>query len=259
VLHITITEKEPIARVFTVSGHSFYLDSAANRMPLSEKLSARLPVFTGFTDAQKLNKNDSNLLKEVTVVANYILKDSFWMAQVAQLDITPERNFEMIPLVGNHIVKLGNGQNVDMKFRRLMVFYRQVLSKTGFDKYKIIDVQYAGQVVVSKNEGIEKVDAAQLKNNIEKLIKQSPSADTAMRVIKPIAPLEADDEIPTDETLKDNNALNPAQQNPNTMKLSLPATDNDGKKKREAERKTPKAVMPKRTTAATANGDRGYN
>ena len=69
------------------------------------------------------------------------------MAQVAQIDITPERNFEMIPVVGNHTVILGDGENMEQKFHRLFVFYKNVLSQTGFDKYKAINVQYAGQVV----------------------------------------------------------------------------------------------------------------
>ena len=58
----------------------------------------------------------------------------------------------MIPVVGNHMVKLGNGENIEQKFNRLFIFYKQVLSKTGFDKYKTIDVQYAGQVVASKKD-----------------------------------------------------------------------------------------------------------
>lgn len=44
-----------------------------------------------------------------------------------------------------------------------MVFYKQVLSKTGFDKYKVIDVQYKGQVVASKYAGNAKVDSVQLR------------------------------------------------------------------------------------------------
>ncbi len=59
------------------------------------------------------------------------MNDPFWMAQVAQIDITAERTFEMTPVVGNHLVKLGNGEDMDKKFHRLMVFYKQVLSKTG--------------------------------------------------------------------------------------------------------------------------------
>jgi cell division protein FtsQ len=50
------------------------------------------------------------------------------------------------------------------------VFYKDVLSKTGFDKYKTIDVQYAGQVVAKKGTTMTKIDSVQLRKNIEKLL-----------------------------------------------------------------------------------------
>jgi len=113
-------------------------------------------------------------------MAQYIFSDPFWMAQVAQVDITTERNFEMIPVVGNHLVKLGNGENIDKKFHRLFVFYKEVLSKTGFAKYKVIDVQYAGQVIALKQSDEAKVDSVQLRKNVEKLLRQAqqPQTDT---------------------------------------------------------------------------------
>jgi cell division protein FtsQ len=48
VLQVRIEERQPVARVFTLDGNSFYVDSGSLRLPLSEKLSARVPSFTGF-------------------------------------------------------------------------------------------------------------------------------------------------------------------------------------------------------------------
>ena len=263
VLHITVTEKEPVARVFTTTGNSFYIDSLGRKIPLSDKLSARVPVFTGFPEKKKMNVNDSALLDDVRVAANYIVNDPFWLSQVAQIDITPERNFEMVPLVGYHLVKLGNGENIPQKFNRLMIFYKQVLSKTGFDKYKIIDVQYKGQVVVSKYAGNAKVDSIQLRKNVEKLLRQSIEAenDTAVRAMPPIIKLEKDSASAPDPSLKDNTELNSEHNNPNPLKSSLskPAQTNnkpavmdklkqatDNKPEPQVKKQTPKAVMPKK-------------
>lgn len=283
VLHITVTEKEPVARLFTTAGNSFYIDSLGRKMPLSDKLSARVPVFTGFPDKKKLSAADSVLLNDVRLTANHIMNDPFWMSQVAQIDITPERNFEMVPVVGNHLVKLGNGDDINKKFRRLMVFYQQVLSKTGFDKYKVIDVQYKGQVVVSKYAGNAKVDSIQLRRNVEKLLRQSIEAenDTIVRAIPPIGKLEADSAMAADPSLKDKNEINPKSNNsPNPLKPSLPATvekkQNENKMDKAVQakptkpktvkvvtpkpvekKKEPKAVMPKKPTVETEYG--GYN
>jgi cell division protein FtsQ len=260
VLHVTIMEKEPVARVFTTAGNSFYIDSMGRKMPLSDKLSARVPVFTGFPEAKRLTAADSALLNDVKVTANYIFNNGFWMSQVAQIDITAERNFEMIPVVGNHLVKLGNGEDIDKKFNRLMVFYKQVLSKTGFDKYKLIDVQYAGQIVASRYAGDAKVDSVKLKNNIEKLMRQSANAesDTVIRNIKPIVKLEADSAIADDASLKDNTQVSPEHTNPNTMKLSVPQKPTDNKRDApKPEQRKPRAVMPKKPVADENNA--GYN
>ncbi|HEY6505212.1 MAG TPA: hypothetical protein VIZ28_14645 [Chitinophagaceae bacterium] len=171
VLHVSVTEREPVARIFTITGKSYYIDDEKKKMPLSDKLSAKVPVFTGFPE-KVLGKRDSALLHNVKAAAIFILNDPFWMAQVAQIDITAERNFEMIPVVGNHTVILGDGENMERKFRRLFIFYKNVLSKTGFDKYKAINVQYAGQVVGIKDNGTKR-DTAQLRLNVEKLLRQA--------------------------------------------------------------------------------------
>jgi cell division protein FtsQ len=177
VLHVMIYEREPVARIFTTSGKSFYIDTSLRQLPLSEKMSARVPVFTGFPDRKIFGEKDSMLLRTVRDAAWFIMNNSFWMSQVEQVDISPERNFEMVPTVGDHIVKLGDGTGIEKKLHRLYVFYQQVLSKSGFDKYSVIDVQYAGQVIGSRQPA-QKIDSVQLKLNVEKIIRESQVQDT---------------------------------------------------------------------------------
>jgi len=287
ILHVKVTEKEPVARIFTTEGNSFYIDSTGRRMPLSSKLSARVTVFTGFPDTKKMNAADSLLLNDVRLTANHIFNNPFWQSQVAQIDITPGNNFEMVPLVGNHIVKLGNGEEIGQKFRRLMVFYKQVLSKTGFDKYKIIDVQYKGQVLASKYEGNAKVDSIQLRRNVEKLLRQSIEAenDTVIRALPPNIKLEADSAMAADPSLQDDKLINPEKHsdpNPrlNVVSPTVPPGDGGGQavkpvvpkpaekktvkpktvkkvETKKQEKKEPKAVMPKKAPVEEEHG--GYN
>lgn len=188
VLHITVNEREPIARVFTLGGKTWYIDREEVSIPLSMNHSASVPVFTGFPVKKVVAKKDKELLHNVREIAEFINADPFWTAQVAQIDITPERQFEMIPAVGNHIVKLGDGTNYREKFNRLFIFYKKILAKTGFDKYKTIDVQFEGQVVATKGN-TSKVDSVQLRRNVEKLLQLSRriQSDTIM----PVAPMIA--------------------------------------------------------------------
>ena len=205
VLHISVTEREPAARIFTTEGNSFYIDKTGKRMPLSDKLSARVPVFTNFPEKKKLNAKDSLLLDDVRNIAGFISGNAFWMSQVAQIDILQSCGhncwqFEMIPVVGDHVVKLGDGSNIERKFNRLFTFYQQVLSKTGFDKYNMIDVQYAGQVTgTKKGTGKIAVDTVQLKRNIDKLLKQAKemkNETVEMQPDKPVLQKTEGDKIP---------------------------------------------------------------
>lgn len=148
-LQVIVEEKTPVARIFTTEGVSYYIDSACKKLPLSGKLSARIPMFTNFpSDREKLSKPDSELLASVKELAMFIQADDFWIAQVSQVDITPD-GFVMIPTVGDHIVELGKGGDWQQKFDRLFSFYKQVWTKVGFEKYGKIDVQFAGQVVAT--------------------------------------------------------------------------------------------------------------
>lgn len=153
VLQVRIEERVPIARLFTVTGNSFYIDSSGERLPLSDKFSARLPVFTGFpSERDKLKGADSVLVRDIINISNYLLHDDFWMAQVSQIDVQADRTFEFIPVVGNHIIQFGDGTDYEKKFKRLLLFYQQVLSKTGMDVYQKLNVQYARQVIGVKKE-----------------------------------------------------------------------------------------------------------
>ncbi|MCK9403185.1 MAG: hypothetical protein M0Q26_07280 [Chitinophagaceae bacterium] len=148
VLQVIIYERQPVARVFSLDGGSFYVDSGSLRLPLSDKLSVRVPVFTGFpTDRAVLSAPDSSLLKQIVKLGMYVLADSFWMAQVAQIDITPQSNFELVPVIGDHIVALGNTDSLDKKFNRLYTFYQKAWLQNGINVYEKLDVQFDNQVV----------------------------------------------------------------------------------------------------------------
>jgi len=184
VLQVIVQEKQPVARIFTVGGSSFYIDSACRKLPLSEKLSARIPMFTSFpSDRNVLSRPDSQLLASVKELAMFIQADEFWKAQVAQLDITPQ-GFEMTPTVGSHIVELGKDGDWQKKFDRLFSFYKQVWTKVGFERYEKIDVQFDRQVVATvKGAKRTFVDTAKARMAYENILAEvKTGADEAVPV-----------------------------------------------------------------------------
>ena len=175
ILQARISEREPAARIFTRDGNSFYIDSSAVELPLQDKFPAHLPVFTGYP-ASKIHTTgqDSLLTSGILRLSAYIRTDSFWTAQIAQIDITPAKTFELEPEIGNHRITFGDGSDIAPKFHRLFLFYKEVLSKVGMDKYERIDVSYAGQIVGTRKGSTQsRYDSLQGLDNIRQMIRSA--------------------------------------------------------------------------------------
>ncbi len=152
-LVVKIEEKEPLARVFCMSGNSFYIDEHLNMLPLSERHSARLPIFTNFpTDLKVLPKQDSLLLGDVKKMSVIIQRDSFLMAMIDQVAINAQRKFELVPKIGEQIILFGNAGDAEEKFAKLKLFYGKVMPVAGLNKYKSINLQFKDQVVTTIRE-----------------------------------------------------------------------------------------------------------
>ncbi|MBS1665640.1 MAG: FtsQ-type POTRA domain-containing protein [Bacteroidetes bacterium] len=231
-LIVNVTEREPAARVFTTEGSSFYVDSSGVQLPLEDKVQVNLPVFTGYPAPKiHLQGKDSALTAGILQISSFIRQDSFWSAQVAQVDITASRNFELEPEIGNHRVTFGDGSDIDRKFHRLFVFYKEVLSRTGFDKYSRIDVSYAGQVVgIRKGSEQSRYDSIQGMNNIRQLIASAQQLQQDTIRQQNVRPLERS--TMTEQNLTNYDLL-PADSETTKPTINKPA-------------RSPRAVMPKK-------------
>jgi cell division protein FtsQ len=150
ILMVKVEEKNPIARVFSNQGTSFYIDHSLNMLPLSKKHSARLPVFTNFPSALKvLSKADSALLDNIKAMSLYIQNDAFLMAMIDQVDITSKNKFELIPKLGDQIILFGDATNIEKKFDKLKLFYKNVISVKGWKKYSKVNLEFDNQIVAS--------------------------------------------------------------------------------------------------------------
>jgi len=192
ILHIEVIERTPVTRIFAEDGNSFYLDSNGVRLPLLSQLPLRLPVFTGYPVTKSGHRpGDSLLAAGVGRISSFLRRDPYWMAQIAQVNITPDRTFELEPETGTHRICLGDGNDVAAKFHRLFLFDQQVLGRVGLERYQRIDVSYAGQVVATrKGSEQRRYDSLQGLNNIRQLIRsaQQLQPDTVRQ--QSVRPLE---------------------------------------------------------------------
>lgn len=165
---IEICQRKPVLRVFTQSGESYYIDDSGMLMPLSSKYTARVPVAGGnisdsYTSMNTVNvalppenpQTDSllnnSVLDDLYRLVNYVRQDEFWKAQITQIYVNNEREMELIPRVGNHTILLGDVNDLDEKFGKLMIFYKKALPVTGgWNVYSLVNLKYKNQVVCRK-------------------------------------------------------------------------------------------------------------
>jgi cell division protein FtsQ len=259
VLHVDITERKPVARVFAVSGETFYVDDLGEQLPTTNDQVARVPVFTSFPQITKpLIGKDSVLLQQIKEVGLYLLNHDFWMAQVEQVNIN-NYEMEMIPKLGQHTIQFGDGTNVEAKFNRLLLFYKQIMNKTGWNYYSNLDVRYDKQLVAVRRDSaslfksfaLATKDSIRISNVIDSL---QIAKDTSLAIIKKDSIVGI-----TSKTKTQNPALVPVktQSNPSTMPVknqnptpvkAKPKTDEENVlnevKKQNAPK--PKAVMEKK-------------
>jgi cell division protein FtsQ len=234
ILRVNVTEREPIARVFTREGNSFYMDSSGIQLPLSDRLTTRLPVFTDYPSAKLRNHGaDSLLTVQMRQLSMFLRSDSFWMAQIAQMDVTPDKRFELVPTVGNHLIGFGDGSDYQGKFHRLFVFYKEVLAKTGFDKYSRIDIAYAGQVIgTHKGSEGSRSDSLQGIRNIQQMVRSAQQLQSDTIHQRDMRPLEKP--TLTEQTLTNYDLL-PASGD--SVRTTTPTTTSDPTVR-------PRAIMP---------------
>lgn len=162
ILKINITQRTPVARLFTSDGNSFYIDNELKSLPVTGSFTIKLPVFTDLKyNPASLSKQDSVLFGQIISLSNYLNGHPFWMAQIDQINVNNNQSFEMIPTVGSALIEFGNGDHIDEKFNKLLSFYKNGLNNIGWGYYDTVSLQFEGQVVATRknNKGVPVIDS----------------------------------------------------------------------------------------------------
>lgn len=147
-ININIKQRLPILRVLDSNGLDYYLDVHGVKMPPSKHYTARVLVATGalppFTDDYL--KREDHLINHLFDLTNFILDDPLLEPLVEQIHVK-NKEFILVPKVGDHKILLGNMKNLEDKIKRLKIFYEEGMPRTGWQRYKELDLRYKGQVI----------------------------------------------------------------------------------------------------------------
>ena len=162
-LHINVTQRTPVVRVINRYGESFYLDEQGGLLKHSSRYCTRVLVANGYINLRPDQKNYNvftsevapekrNIMRELFELADYINSDKFWNAQIQQIYVNEDGDFELIPLVGSHVIVFGAFDKPEAKFSKLASFYRNGLNVKGWNTYNVINLKYEGQIVGTRKK-----------------------------------------------------------------------------------------------------------
>ena len=73
-------------------------------------------------------------------MGQYLQEDTFFQALVDEVYVNPFGEFEITPKTGGHVIAFGGIEDMEGKFEKLLVFYREGLKENGWKKYKTINI-----------------------------------------------------------------------------------------------------------------------
>lgn len=163
---VEIEQRNPIVRIMNQDETGFYIDEFGKLMTLSDKYSAHILIVNGNINEQfskNLTKNltpkeneivvpQNNLLQDIYILSKYISEDEVWKSLIEQIYVNKDREFELIPKIGDQIIVFGTIENMKDKFRKLKALYQIGFQKTDWNMYKTIDLKYKNQAVCTKKD-----------------------------------------------------------------------------------------------------------
>jgi cell division protein FtsQ len=149
-LIVNVALRRPIARIVQSDAPDAYIAEDGVVMSVSENYTSRVVLISGpyvkqLLELGDLSKNEEgrNLLEMIA----FINDDKFWKAQVAQLDVSSQGKITILPQVTGQQVQFGKAIDIENKFRKLMIFYKEILPTRGWTRYERINLEYEGQII----------------------------------------------------------------------------------------------------------------
>ena len=175
VLNIEIKQREPIVRIYTLRNKEYYIDKLGKVILIDDNQLTDVVVASGNVDVNNSNL-DKNLdtidienkkgfdktLSNIYYIAQKLASDSILNYQIDQIYVPAKGNYELIPKIGNYIIRIGENKDLEEELIKLRYLYKEAFSRNGWDNYSFVDLRFRHQVVCTKKGGIEAtIDSSQ--------------------------------------------------------------------------------------------------
>ena len=174
-VYITVMQRTPLIRIKNVQNQDFYIDDNGGIMPNSQYVS-NLMIATGYI-------SKAYAKKYISVIAHFLMEDELWRKEIEQINITEDKQVELIPRSSNHVVNIGKMPEINdadppskkyvainnylkRQMTRLELFYRYVpqtleppvpndtTNALNSLSYNYIDLEYNNQIICQRRTSL---------------------------------------------------------------------------------------------------------
>jgi cell division protein FtsQ len=148
ILGAKVSQAQPIGRLMNPRGSDQYIDMTGKLLPMNADYTARVPLIS-FTEYPQweLNLGENDLGKQLMEFLIFINKDEMWKAQIAQLAVNEDNELTLWPQMTKQLILFGPADEIEEKFKKLKLFYKEVLPKKGWNTYSSVNLKYKNQIV----------------------------------------------------------------------------------------------------------------
>jgi len=147
-LKVEIEQHVPLARISRPRAADGYISKGGMILPTSNHYTSRVLILHG-NYAEKLLDMDNIEVAypELMELIRYIYEDPFWRAQITELEIPKKGDIRLYQQVGMQVIEFGDAMDIEEKFKKINLFYKEIIPKKGWNTYSRVNVKYKGQIV----------------------------------------------------------------------------------------------------------------
>lgn len=148
-LRVEVQQRRPVARIVYRYAPDAYVSEQGEILPLSARFTARVVLLEGayLNQFQEQELTDSEAGRSLLELVRFIDGHKFWKAQIAEIHVDGTGFVTMHPQIGREVIEFGTATDVEKRFTKLMVFYKEILPVQGWNRYSRVSLAYQNQII----------------------------------------------------------------------------------------------------------------
>jgi cell division protein FtsQ len=142
--------RRPMARIVNATAPDAFIAEDGTLLPVNGRYASRVVLVSGAMTQRMLESGNLSRSAEFAPyldLIRFVRDDEFWSAQIAQIDIGSKGRITLYPQVGSQRIEFGLPEEIETRFRKLMIFYKEILPQRGWNRYERVNLEFANQIV----------------------------------------------------------------------------------------------------------------